>query len=158
MVQAALTTVSSLLGAQSRLPARPDRQNFQSALPSMVAAGDTKTRKAIRDEAFQERIYTILSQPEVMAMVMGLAGIVVANRIPYTPNAEANTLLASTATIMVVCMACGYAGVGDLTSLAIALMAGGGSFFGTLFGESNGNVSEWYRYVNPLGFLVSELF
>jgi len=133
MVTAALTTAAGLLGGQSR---RDTTQTMlPSVIPSLAMAKDKKTMKALMQEADKERMYAIFTNPQLMGIIIALAGIVVANRIPYTGDKEADILIASVATMMVVVIACGYAGVGDLTGAVLALATGGANLIGKVLDE-----------------------
>ena len=128
MVQAALSglsALSSVFGNQSRRDT--ERPQIASALPAIAAAPDAKRAKRIEKSADKERIYNLLSQPEVLGFMMTFAGITAAQLIPFSSNKVANEAIQATATTASVIMGMGYAGVGDLTTLTVAALAGAGS-------------------------------
>jgi len=146
MVQAAIAAGgTALLGAfsnQSRSRVDTNRPDFTSSLPALAAA-DKKQFRKLKSVADQERIYQLLMQPEVLGFLMAFGGLIAANRIRFSSDNEANMLLQGVASAMSVGMGSGYAGVGDLTSFALASMAGGATvvgqfnvwdFLGSIFG------------------------
>jgi len=134
MVQAAVGAISGLFGNQSRKEV--SRPEVQSMLPAIVAASDKKTRKQIMKAAREERLYNFLMQPEVMGMALTFAGVLAANKIPFSSNEAENNLLQGIMTTTSVVMGCGYAGVGDLTSLSLGISAGGASILSGLVGDA----------------------
>ena len=141
MVQAA---ASALLGAFSGQSHREpiERPQIQSALPALAQTTNTRTANKIRKEAREERLYNALMQPEVLGFAMALGGLAIANNIPFSSDQDKNTILQAIASTMSVAMGMGYAGVGDLTSLSVALAAGSGSLFGGLLDfDELGNIT-----------------
>lgn len=147
MVQAALGALSGLtgiLGSQNRRETK--RPEIASALPAIAAAPDAKRAKRIEKAAERERLYTLLSQPEVLGFAMTFAGITAAQCIPFSSNKIANEAIQATATSASVIMGMGYAGVGDLTTLVVAALAGAGSLtdlfsdFGEGIVDATGNI------------------
>jgi len=153
VVQSLLAPVLSAFGNQTKR--QVERPVYQSSLPALAAA-DKKHLAKLRKEASSERFYNLISQPEILGFVMAFGGLLAANNIPFSDDEEKNILLQGIASTLSVAMGMGYAGVGDLTSLSVALAAGAGSLGGSILGSS-GNTGEWYRYLNPIGFLISEL-
>jgi len=150
----ALATIGGLLGNQSRRISAV-RPEVPSAIAVVGTSKDAKTSKRISRQAREERLWALLTQPEVIGYMMAIGGLVAVNNIPFSGNEEKNAYLQGLASTMSVLMGLGYAGVGDLASLSIALMAGGGSLFSNIMGSS-GDIGEWYRYVNPIGWAISE--
>ena len=110
-----------------------------SALPAIAAAPDSKRAKRLEKVAERERIYNLLSQPEVLGFVLTFAGITAAQLIPFSSNKIANEAIQASATTASVIMGMGYAGVGDLTTLVVAGLAGAGSLT-DLFSGFSGDV------------------
>lgn len=140
MVQAALaTTVPMLLGGaaaaggslahQSRRDV--DRPTVPSALPTIALSADNKKAiKALERQADKDKLFYILSQPEILGMIMTVGGIYASNKIKFSDDDTTNELLHSVSTMATVLIGLGYAGVGDLTTLIAAIAAGGASVFG----------------------------
>lgn len=155
MVQAIGAAAGTLLGAfsgQSRRDTDKARPQYSSAAPAMAAAKDSRTANKIAKEAAQERFYTLLSQPEVLGYLMALGGLIISNKIPFSDDHEKNTVLQAISSTMTVAMGMGFAGVGDLTSLSVAMAAGGGSLIGGLvdLNVDLPNVSDIWDKLNPL--------
>lgn len=155
MVQALAGAAGSLLGAfsgQSR-KAPANRPVIDSAIPAIAATNNPRVANKIRKEAQQERLFNLLSQPEVLGYVMALGGLILSNNIPFSGDAEKNTFIQAIASTLSVAMGMGYAGVGDLTSLSVAIAAGSGSLLGGLIDLreiANIDVGDFWDNVNPL--------
>jgi len=170
---AALAPILGALSNQQRATGPGSRPQVESALPAMAAA-DKRKLKTLQAEADKERLYNLLTQPEVMGLLITLGGITASNRMSFASDRERNLALQSIATTASVLLGLGYAGVGDLTTLIIALGAGGGSLIGSLINlpdidipgldllgsGGNGNGSIWgdvLKYA-PGGGLISDIF
>lgn len=152
MVQAALGSVVGAFAGQSHRE-RKERVSAESSLPVLLAAKDTRTAKRIREEAREERIFNLLTQPEVLGMLMALGGLIISNQIPFSRDEEKNVFLQAIASVMTVAMGMGYAGVGDLTSLSVGLAAGGGSLLGGLIDLrdiADIDIGNFWDSINPL--------
>lgn len=163
MVQAAATALLGAFSNQSKREPK-ERPMVQSALPSLSAAPNTRVANKIAKEAREERLYNLLAQPEVLGMVMALGGLILANNVPFSADDEKNALLQSVASTMSVAMGMGYAGVGDLTSLAVAVAAGASSLMGGFIGvdglpvnHSSDQFNEWAKLLNPI-YMFQSLF
>lgn len=137
MVQAALPiigAVGSLAGgAASALGSQQKREISRPELPSvalaMSRAQDKKQAKALAQAAREDRLVYFLSQPEVLGLLVTIAGLYASQNIPFSSNKVANEGMQSLATMASVLIGLGYAGVGDLTTLLVAGIAGGVSLF-----------------------------
>lgn len=143
----ALSGLLSALGSQGSRRSEVTRPTMESALP-VIAAADKKKLKKILKEADKERLYTLLMQPEVMGLMITLGGIYAANHIPFGSNPAETEALQSIAVTASVLLGLGYAGVGDLTTLIVALGAGGFSLLGGVGGPGGGFGSSGIPY-NP---------
>jgi len=156
MVQALAAAGGSLLGALTNQSRREvSRGEYIPQLPALAAA-DKQSLSKLRKEADKERLYQFLAQPEIVGFLMAFAGLIASNRIPFSDDEEKNAVLQAIASTMSVAMGMGYAGVGDLTSLSVAIAAGGGSLLGGLIDLPGGGTGgEWWKYLNPLTYLIS---
>lgn len=149
--------VQAILGALAGQSSRA-REISRPAIPqtalALASVENPKMANKILRAAREDRLYAMLAQPEILGFILLLAGLAISNNIPFSGDEATNIYLQGIATTASVIIACGYAGVGDITSLSLALMAGGGSVFGNILGSS-GDIGEWYRYINPLGWLIS---
>lgn len=149
MVQAAGSALLSAFGSQSHR--QVDRQPMPTALTVIGTVKDNKTAKRISREADKERLYALLSQPEILGLVMTFAGVVMANKIPFSSNEAENDLLQGIMTTASVLIGCGYAGVGDLATLSLAISSGGASVLGSLVGDdANLNPFTWKWPLGPI--------
>jgi hypothetical protein len=124
MVQALLGTIGSAFSGQSRSqPAITDRHRDNSTL-AIAAASNDKTAKRAAKNADKERLASLLSDPAIMGVLTLLVGIYAAEKIPWSSDAGRNRLLRGLALSGVTLTALGRAGVGDLTTLAMASVAG----------------------------------
>lgn len=138
---AALPAVLGAFGNQSSRSTRGDRPKVETALP-VLAAADKKKLKKLQTEADKERLYNLLAQPEVLGLLITLGGLAASQQIPFSSDAEVDAALKSTASMASVLIGLGYAGVGDLTTLVVALGAGGGSLFGSIFDLGLGDLGS----------------
>jgi len=145
----ALTTIGGLLGQQSHREVK-DRPSVPSAIAVVGSVKDKKTSKRISQQAREERLWALLTQPEVVGMVMTFAGVIAANNIPFSGDEKQNDLLQGIMTTASVAMGLGYAGVGDLTGLAVAVSAGGASVLGSLV-EGGADAVNPFNWKWPLG-------
>lgn len=148
MVTAALSAIGGAFSGQTRREA-PARPIVDSALPAIAAAKDLRTARLIQRAAREERLYNLISQPEVVGIAMVIGGIIAANYLPLSPDPEADALLKGVATTACVTMGLGYAGTGDLTSLSVGLAAGGATLIGEIIDEST---SSFFSKLNPLNW------
>jgi len=152
MVQAIAGTIGGLFGNQTRREI--SRPQIQSVTPALMGQTDKKTQKQILKAAREERIYNLFMQPEVMGLVLTFAGVLAANKIPFSSNEAENNLLQGIMTTTSVVMGCGYAGVGDLTSLSLGISAGGASILSGLVGDviddAGGSLNP-FKWKWPLG-------
>lgn len=139
---AALAPILSALGNQKSSGAGRSRPQIESAIPAMAAA-DKKRLKILKKEAEAERLYNLLTQPEVLGLLITLGGMAASQYIPFSSDKGANEVLQATATSASVLMGLGHAGVGDLTTAIVALMAGGGSLLGGLGNLSGLGGGSW---------------
>ena len=101
-----------------------------SAVAVVSQAKTTKAAKLAMKQAKNERLYDLLTQPEVLGWLMTIGGILAVQNIPFHPNKAVNEMLQGTATSATVIMGMGHAGVGDLTTSIIAGLTGVASLMG----------------------------
>lgn len=129
MAQAILGALGSIAGGiqgQTRRERSP-RLPLASSTSAIVSAEDRKLAKLALKNAREERLYDLLSQPEVLGFGMTFAGIAAAQMIPFSNDRLANESIQAIATSCAVLMGLGYAGVGDLTTTVVAGLAGAAS-------------------------------
>lgn len=152
MVQA-LNTLSSavagLFGNQTRRQVQ--RQVMPSSTAIVATAKDRKTANMIRKEADKERLFAFISQPEIMGLAITFGGVYLANKIRFSHNEAQNDLLQGILTTASVLEGCGHAGVGDMSSLSLAISAGGASVLGSIVGDdANLNPFTWKWPLGPI--------
>lgn len=142
IVTGAASVAGGLTGAlkgQSRrdLP----RPSVESANHALAVVQDKKSREKILQNAREERLFNLISQPEVLGTVLTFAGVLAANRIRFSNDKLSNGLTQGAMSSASVLMGLGYAGVGDLTTAIVALTAGIGSISDEIF-EGIGDIVD----------------
>lgn len=127
----AIPAILGALSNQSRSRRDLDRPTVESAIPA-ISSADKKRLRKISKEADKERLYNLVTQPEVLGLLITLTGIMASQRMPFSDDPQQNEALKAVATSASVLMGLGYAGVGDLTTMIVALGAGGGSLIGSV--------------------------
>lgn len=130
MVQAAVGT--ALAGAGTAVRGFKDQSRREVSRPSMpesatatiALAKDRKQAKLALDNAREERLMYLLTQPEVIGWLVTIGGIAASQTIPFSSNKGVNEMIQGTATTASVLMGLGHAGVGDLTTAVVAGLAG----------------------------------
>lgn len=143
MVQAALGTAIAGLGVGARALKSQTHGGASrvdppaSVVPFMAATKDKKTLKAIKCEADKDRLMYLISQPEIVGLLVTLGGIFAAQNIRFTQDNTSNEAAQAAATSAAIIMGMGHAGVGDLTT---AVFAGLGGVASLLSGVNIGDV------------------
>lgn len=91
---------------------------------AIAAAPDEKRARMVARNAEKERIYALLTDPQVLGLATVLGSLVLANRIRFAQDPGTNARVQGVAAASGCLMGLGRAGVGDLTSLVMAGMAG----------------------------------
>jgi len=158
MVQAVAGAAGTLLGALSSQPRKEvPRPVVDSATNALALTSDKKIQKILLKNAREERIYNLLMQPEIMGLAIFFLGLLLANNIPFSKDEQVNNYLQGIATTGSTAIGMGYAGVGDLTSLAVALAAGAASIIPDLNIDLGEGSLGWLKYTNPLFFLLDKI-
>lgn len=169
MVQA-LATVGAAAGSAARaLSQQSKSQRTVEQLPSSTEKIASAQQKKIAELAYknarEERLLHFIEQPQILGLFMTFAGVLIAQTVKFTDDKFANEIVQSAMTTTSVLMGLGYAGVGDLTTLAVAGMAGIGSLLDIattlddLIGDAAGQVrsdasSIWNTITDDLAGLL----
>lgn len=147
----------SLMGAvsqQSRSPGagvqkipRPD-----TSTAAIAQAKDPRTARMARANADAERLTHILTDDQILGLLVVFGGLWAAQKIPWSENDTTNAALTATASTAAVLMGLGRAGVGDLTTMMLA----GGAGIGSVSGELGGVASAIAGKVSQSGFSWSK--
>lgn len=125
---AVVAGLTSAFGNQSRsLAAEPQgfaQPRIDTSTAAIVAAADPRTRRAAVRNAREERLYAVLTDPQVMGALVVVVGLLASSRIPFHPDPVTNARIQGVSGAACVLMGLGRAGVGDLTSLVFASGAG----------------------------------
>jgi len=162
LVVQALSGILGAFSGQSRNTIA-QRPIIPSAIEPMAHAKDRRTANRLSKQAREERLLAILAQPEVMGFLLTFVGMIASNKITFSDDKEKNAFLQAIGTLVSVALGMGYAGVGDLTGLSVAITAGGGSLIGGLIDLpdmdiSASNVPEWlYKLTNPLATIIDPI-
>jgi len=154
MVQAAAAALAPILGswAGKEKPVRTRPVN-ESVVPAVIAAKDVKTAKLAIKEAEKERLYNLLMQPEVIGMLMTIAGLVASQRIPFSDNEASNEGLQAAMASASVLLGLGHAGVGDMTTSIIAAVAGISSLAININLPDLPDIPDWVSWFFPFAKL-----
>lgn len=147
----------SALSNQSRRTTERPRVPYQADL--IAAAPDNKTRNKIKKAADRDTLLYLLSQPELIGLLVIIAGIYASQHIDFSDSKATNEGLQAIATTSSVLVGLGYAGVGDLTTLLVAGMSGGVSLVDFLGLPDLPNVDfiQFLKDINP-GNLFANLW
>lgn len=134
----------SLLGAvsnQSRNPAAggPRAPRTDTSTAAIATAKDPKAARMARSNADAERILALLTDDQLMGLLVVFGGLWAAQKIPWSENETTNAALTGAASTAAVLMGLGRAGVGDMTTLMLATGAGLGSVAGEISGLAGGS-------------------
>lgn len=136
----ALSGLLNALGNQGSRGSEVIRPTMEPVLPSILAA-DKKKLCRVEKQIGNQRLYNLLLQPEVLGLLITFGGMFAANKIPFSSKKAENEALQAVAVTASVLLGLGYAGIGDLTTLIIALGAGGISALGGFGGGNGGLIS-----------------
>jgi hypothetical protein len=128
MAMAALAGIGgALLGGisqQSRSPVATQQSRQDTSTAAIALSKDPKAAKLARKNAQEERLMALLTDPQIMGLLTVLGGLYVSNKIPWTEDPGARARISGVAAAACVVMGLGRAGVGDMTTLAVATVAG----------------------------------
>lgn len=154
-----LGMVGKAFGSQTR-PEKARRPEAPTSTALVAAAPTTKQSKLALKNAREERLYNLLTQPEVIGLATVFAALFLANKIPFSDKEPQNSALQSIAASGGILMGLGHAGVGDLTTLTMAGI-GGAATFATGLPDAPGGwfdtVQDFYEFLNkytPLGWIL----
>lgn len=131
--------LTSAFGNQSRAPAGSAPARVDTSTAALAGARDEKHLRAMARNADKERMLAVLTDPQVMGLLVTFGGLALATRIPFHENKKTNRNLQGIAAASAVLMGLGRAGVGDLTTLALATGTGTAIVLGAPM-ESAGDV------------------
>lgn len=166
MVQAALPMIISGAGAltsaiknqsHSHGGQRPELPQTTGVLASIP---DKKIARIAAKNAKEERLMYLLTQPEIIGLLISLAGIYASQNIKFSSTGAANEGIQAIATMTSVLIGLGYAGVGDLTTMLAAGIAGGVSL-SDIIDMPDINLPdidwlEWIKSLNPFNALLGK--
>jgi hypothetical protein len=160
----------SLMGAvshQGRSPAAAAQKipRTDTSTAAIAGAKDPRTARMARSNADAERVLALLTDDQLLGLLVVFGGLWAAQKIPWSDNATTNAALTGAASTAAVLMGLGRAGVGDLTTLMLATGAGVGSVSGQISGAisaaagavpHSSEVPMWQNMI-PGGPLISFL-
>lgn len=124
-VASALGAVGGLFSQQSRGGAGSAVQQtptprIDTSTAAIAQAKDRRERAALVRNAREERLVSVLTDPNVMGAATVLVGLMLSARLPFHEDPGTNARLRGLAAASMVLMGLGRAGVGDMTSLVVA--------------------------------------
>lgn len=150
--------ITQAFGNQGRSPLAQVQPRVDTSTAAIAQARDRKERRDLMRNAREERLYALLTDPQVIGAVVVLGGLMVSARAPFHDDPGTNARLRGIAAASTTLMGLGRAGVGDLTSLMVAGMAGGalglsegGAALGPLGAKVPGTDVPWYQLALPGG-------
>lgn len=129
----------SALGAfsnQGRSPAASRLPRTDTSTLAIAGAKDRKTARLAKRNADAERMLELLTDPQIMGLLTVFGGLYAAQHIPWSGDPGRRSAIAGVAAASAVLMGLGRAGVGDMTTLAVA----GGAGLASAGGEGIGSV------------------
>lgn len=134
---AALPAALSVLGGvgqaiskQSHSPVSGTPARVDTSTAAIAAARTDKLARRLSRNAREERLMALLTDPQVMGLLTTIGGLMLATHLPFSENPTTNARLQGLAASCAVLMGLGRAGVGDLTTLAVAGGAGAAVAYG----------------------------
>lgn len=85
-----------------------------------IAVADPRNRRAAVANAREERLHALLTDPQIMGLLVTIGGVALATNAPFHHNKAVNAQLQALTAAAAVLMGLGRAGVGDLTTLTLA--------------------------------------
>ena len=123
-IGAALSAVTSAIGHQTRAAAPGAAARVDTSTSALALAKDRKHFRQLKKNADQERLLAVLTDPQILGLLVTFGGLAAATRIPFHPDPAVNARIQPLAGSAAVLMGLGRAGVGDLTTTAMAAAAG----------------------------------
>ncbi len=125
-VGAALGGVASAFGNQSRASAGAAPPRVDTSTAAIALARDPKMARQLRKNARDERILALVTDPQVMGLLVTFGGLAAASRIPFHPDPDTNARVQGLAAAAAVLMGLGLWGWLRATSGASVWLTGGG--------------------------------
>ena len=152
---ALLGGVTSAFSRQTRAPGGSAGPRADTSTIAIAATTDKAARKAALKNAQQERVLALLSDPQVMGLLITFGGVLAAQYIPWAENPKRRAALTALTTSSAVLMGLGRAGVGDLTSLTMAAAAAAVTGLDV---QAGGGGSDWPLTLEVGGLPIASAF
>lgn len=124
-ILAAVTALGGLVSNQTRSGGSSGPgPRIDTSTAALAGATDRKQLKILERNARAERQLAVLTDPQVMGLLVTFGGLAAASRLPFHPDPDVNQRVQGVAAAAAVLMGLGRAGVGDLTTTAVAAAAG----------------------------------
>lgn len=120
----AVTAALAMLGNQGRSVAVAPRVREDTSTSAIALAVDRRARRDALKNAREERMHSLLTDPQLMGMAMVIGGLILSTNIPFSHDRKLNAKLQALSASSCVMMGLGRAGVGDLTTLGMSAAAG----------------------------------
>lgn len=156
---ALVPTVLGALGNQrSSVAAAAPAGRLESSTAAIALAPTNQARRAAAANADKERLFALLTDPQILGLLTVFGGLLVANKIRFSDNYLANKGLRSMATASSILLGLGRAGVGDLTCMSMAAAAGAISMADPGSGSGSGSGGSAASALGPTGDFWSDIF
>lgn len=123
---AAAGALGGLFSKQSHSPAAlvQTTQRTDTSTAAIAGAKDARAARILLRNAREERMYSLLTDPQLLGTLVTLGGLAVSCRLPFHDNPQINPRIQGIAAASCVLMGLGRAGVGDMTTLTMAGITG----------------------------------
>lgn len=133
-VGSALGSIFGAFGNQTRNagtggPSSPGAR-IDTSTAAIAQAPDLKRARLAARNADKERMLALVTDPQVIGLATVMGGLLLANNVRFHKDDAANAAIQGVAASGAVLMGLGRAGVGDLTTLAVAAAAGAATTLG----------------------------
>lgn len=112
--------LQGVMGGISSKPQAAGPAGRSDTSTAAIAVADPRNRRAAVANAREERLHALLSDPQIMGLLVTIGGVALATNAPFHRNKVVNAQLQALTAAAAVLMGLGRAGVGDLTTLTIA--------------------------------------
>lgn len=127
-IVSALGALGGIFAGQGRSGGAPPAApvpRVDTSTQAIALARDGATARAAARNADKERLYSLLTDPQVLGVACALGGTLLAANMQFHANRTVNGQLRGLTAGSCMLMGLGRAGVGDMTSLSVAALTAG---------------------------------
>lgn len=126
-IMSALSGIAGMFSGQGKSAAAvaPPQPRIDTSTQAIAMARDGHVARTALKNADRERLYAILTDPQVLGLACVLGGVLLSANAQFHPNRSVNGQLRGIAAGSCVLLGLGRAGVGDMTTLSVAALTAG---------------------------------